>query len=357
MLIATKRAARRALYLRDLIRSEHRNIKSIPVPLARRAVLWRRGFLGDADLLYDFSRNDWRLYLSDYAYYLKTPFINFGRKSVFLNDKLFFYYLMKGISALTPALYGVVEGQKVAWIDAPPSPAGSDALRVRGLLEQGHEIVLKPLNGGNGDGISFLSLDEGSIRVNGEQSDEARVGELLTPGTLISERVGQADYAARISESAINTLRVVTMWDYARDGPFIAFAVHRFGTARSAPVDNWGRGGLSALVDVETGELGPAAAAPYSGRLERHAAHPDSGAPIEGTVIPSWPKVKQEVLRMARSLPHLAYVGWDLVAGDDGPCIIEGNAYPNVHVIQVHRPLLADDRVRDFYRHHGVISG
>jgi hypothetical protein len=45
------------------------------------------------------------------------------------------------------------------------------------------------------------------------------------------------------------------------------------------------------------------------------------------------------------------------VVTEDGFRILEGNKYPDVHILQVHRPLLADDRIRAFYRRHGVIGG
>jgi hypothetical protein len=47
-------------------------------------------------------------------------------------------------------------------------------------------------------------------------------------------------------------------------------------------------------------------------------------------------------------------VGWDVMVTDDGFQVIEGNKFSDVQVLQVHRPLPDDRRVRDFYR-HGII--
>ena len=173
---------------------------------------------------------------------------------------------------------------------------------------------------------------------------------------LIQERVRQGDYAVRIFPDATNTLRVLTMWDYARDEPFIAAAVHRFGTRRSLPVDNWSRGGLNVDVDAATGELGRAVTFPDGGRLEWRTHHPDTDAPVSGTVVPHWSSMVEELLRVSRALPRLRYVGWDVLVGDDGLHLIEGNSYPELGVHQVHAPLLSDHRARAFYRRHGVVA-
>jgi len=35
--------------------------------------------------------------------------------------------------------------------------------------------------------------------------------------------------------------------------------------------------------------------------------------------------------------------------------VIEGNAFSDTDLLQTHEPLLADDRVRRFFEHHGVV--
>ncbi len=100
--------------------------------------------------------------------------------------------------------------------------------------------------------------------------------------------------------------------------PFIAFAVHKFGTRDSYPVDNWRWGGITALVDLETGEIGTPISYSGSGVYGRYECHPDSGAPIMGVRIPKWKERMDEILCLAKSLPFLRYVGWDVAIGDDG---------------------------------------
>jgi hypothetical protein len=86
-----------------------------------------------------------------------------------------------------------------------------------------------------------------------------------------------------------------------------------------------------------------------------HATHPDTGTPIEGAVVSGWPAVRDGIVALATRLPFLPYVGWDVVVTDEGYQVIEGNRRPDVNLLQVHRPLLADPRVRRFYERHGVL--
>ncbi len=336
----------------SLVNKERDAMKAMHVPWHRRVRLWRHGFLGESDVLYGLASNDRRLYVSDYARYVRSPMINFGGGNPVLNDKLIFYYAMLNLAAPVPAVYAIVD-RGLTWVDPPPGFDTSNG--VMGLLRSGQEIVLKPVDGGMGRGVHVISLDGGTMRVDDREVDEAFILEALRPGMLIQQRVRQGDYATRIFPASTNTIRVLTMWDYAREEPFISHAVHRFGTTRSFPVDNWSRGGLNVAVDVETGELGHGVTFPHSGRLEWRTHHPDTDAPVTGTFIPHWDSLVEEVLRISRTLPRLRYVGWDVLVGDEGFHLIEGNSYPELGVHQVHKPLLSDSRVRAFYQRNGVV--
>jgi hypothetical protein len=320
------------------------------MPLHRRVGLWRRGFTSESGALYDLSGDRHALYLNDLAHALHTPLIN-GVSNPTLNDKVLFFHTMRSLGAPTPAVFALVGREHVSWFDEDEAQAGGDVLA---LLEREGELVLKPADGGRGRGIHFLAREGGRLLVDGEERDAQALQALLVPGTLVCERVHQGAWGHAVFPDAVNTIRAITMWDVERHEPFVALAAHRFGTRRSAPVDNLSQGGLMAGIDVGTGELAVAMSTPYASRAARYPRHPDTGAAIEGAVVPRWSEVRDELLAVARRLAHIPYIGWDVLIGDESFWIIEGNNHSDA-IFQVFSPLLADGRVRRFYERHGVV--
>ncbi len=345
-----KRRTSQVLRLRDLARREAHALGSVDMPLHRRVALWRRGFTSESGALYDLSDGRHALYLNDLAHALHTPLIN-GVSNPTLNDKVLFFHTMVSLGAPTPAVFALVGRERTSWFDGAQAQAGGDVLA---LLAREGELVLKPADGGRGRGIHFVALEDARITVDGEERDEAAVRALLVPGTLVCERVRQSAWADAVFPGSVNTIRAITMWDEERHEPFVALAAHRFGTRRSAPVDNLSQGGLMAGIDVATGTLAVAMSTPYASRAGRFPRHPDTGAPIEGTVVPRWPQVRDELLAVTARLAHIPYIGWDVLIGDEGFWIIEGNNHSDA-IFQVFAPLLADRRVRRFYERHGVV--
>jgi len=162
--------------------------------------------------------------------------------------------------------------------------------------------------------------------------------------------------AQEIFPDAANTVRILTFWDYERNKPYIADAIHRFGTEKSAPVDNFGSGGLSVGIDLDTGELRRGATKPTSAMMEWHSKHPNTGNLIEGVEIPNWNHLCSSICEIAQQFSEVPMVGWDILVTDGGFVVLEGNAKdPDFKMMQMHRPLLRDERNRKFLRHHGVV--
>jgi Sugar-transfer associated ATP-grasp len=314
----------------------------------RRAQLLKRGFLPPKHALFELDVHDWREYLSDRERE-RTRSID-GPLAILLGDKVAFSLLMERLGAPVAAVEAVVIQGRAIPFD------GEEAGWLRRRLADGDALVLKPARGGGGHGILLLRGGPDGPTLNGEalswEALEARIAEL--DDVVATPHVRQAAYAARIHPPTTNTMRVLTMLD--REGaPFVAAATHRFGTARSTPVDNCGRGGLSVELDPETGRLGPAAVFPDSGigRLRWVTHHPDTGEAIDGVTVPGWARIRDGILELAARTRFLPYVGWDVVATDGGHVVLEGNHYSAAE-LQVHQGLLRDPRVRDFYRRHGI---
>lgn len=349
------RALRAALpypnqYRLDLLRTEWAKGRTVPLAARNRLRMLRRGFTSPCYHLYGFDeRPNYSAYVSEFQKMAYTGHVNGPRREL-LDDKLAFHEAVRdrGFGDRLPTLYGVLRGGRAA-----VERAGVDAIdadRVLELLDGGRPLVLKAASGAGGDGVYVCRPREEGYDVNGTPVGAAEMRRLASSlgGHLVTECAEQAPYAAAVYPDAPNTVRALTM--HPGDEPFLADAVHRFGVDRSGGVDNWSRGGLSASIDRATGALGPTTQFPYDGALRWFDAHPETGTGIAGRRVPGWDRIRDDLLEVADAFPDLPYVGWDLLVTAPGEFVlIEGNNQPDVDVHQVHGPLLADERIRDFY--------
>lgn len=337
------------------LRTEFENVRRFDVPWRRRLWLYRHGFLSSKDAIWDLSAATVDDYLSDVDYRalgrLGGPYVNT------LSNKLLFHLLVSQTHAeLVPTVYALLREGEVLRTRQFDGLASVDELVDRLATEP---LVVKPVTAEKADGIRMVDGSTGQLRLDGRELDRRELLDSLTTDRdlLVMERVEHGAYADSIFPDATNTIRLLTMIDPESGEPFIAAAAHRFGTDASAPVDNWVAGGLSARIDVETGDLGravwqPAETATWSD------THPDTGAEIAGTAVPEWDRIVSQVLDLASTYGWLwPHVGWDIVVQDeDGSiAVLEGELMSGGTDLQAHGPLLADERVRRFYRENGVL--
>lgn len=355
---------------------ELRTGRSVSAPLGRRLWLWRRGFTSRFDALFDVTEDNYHRLISDYQEGL-THSINEPWKSE-MDNKLTAHLLLLPFEERLPTLFGVLDGGEARRYPAYaggrfPTALGAESVDgferydapsyVRSLLRAQDAVVLKPLLGSGGRGVYVVETDEESdgYRVNGSTYEAADLGALVggLDAYAVTERVDQSAFMADLFPDSANTIRVVTMWDYEADEPFVAWAHARIGTPASAPLDNISQGGLQAGLDVDTGELLYAAditdkRSPVG--VEWYDSHPSTDTPIVGRSVPRWSEIADELARVAEGVPQFPYVGWDVLPTGDGDFkILELNSSPGMINTQVRSRVLDDPRARRFYEHHGVL--
>jgi hypothetical protein len=334
------------------VRFLHRDLKSAQrgaLPWRRRAWLLSHGFLSESDSLYHLEKNDPRDYVSDYARFHRA---NLNRWPHLFNDKLCFYWLLRDLGFPTPRIFATVEKGRAVGLGPH-----ADAPDLETILRRVGMCVLKLRDGTNGRGVTFVeALPDGMFRVNGAiQNTEALRQRIGDASMLVSERMTQHEYAARIAPGSVNTFRLMTFTDADTGEAFVGRAVHRFGTKRSGVVDNASVGGLCAHIDIATGTIGEAEGVRSIYGDARLRTHPDTGIAFVGVEIPRWREVIDTVTRLANRLPENPYIGWDVLITPESFTIIEGNATPDVNLVQVHGPLLTDPRIRRFYERYNVV--
>jgi len=344
----------------DLSLREVKNWRTVSLPLPKRVALWSRGFLSESGQLYDFANTSKaELFLTDFERFSFTRQINKEYRWITANKLLTWICLQSYSRRIVPVFVAYDRG-RVLFRHHEFLPTCDKLGIVDALRRLPGPLVVKPLTGSGGVGVHFYEFRDGVDYVDGAMRTDGRLLQQLNEKQqfIVCPRIEQAEYARNIFPGAINTIRLLTMYDDEQGAAFLACAVHRFGTKMSAPVDNWGKGGLSVAIDTASGVMGSGrrfafdrASSPW------HSAHPETGIAIEGVPVPGWATVKDEILQLASAVPFLPYVGWDVVLADDGLWILEANTRTDVNLLQVHGPLLTDPRIVGFYRRHGVLHG
>lgn len=342
--------------LREVFSREAENFRRFDVPLTRRLWLYRHQFTSSRDAIYDLSKENVKEYLTDLQN-VRARGINAPNGEALRNTMVFYQILSGKDSSLVPTQYAILPGD--GSVSAVPGGDIETLSELESKVES-EPVIVKPLLNSGGVGVHLLEHSEGRFLFDGEPISRSELSEICTSirPSIVEERVDQAAYARRIHPDSANTIRILTMVDPDTRRPFIAAAAHRFGSTDSGVVDNWSSGGMSAKIDVETGELSEAVVSTFSDFYGRSPTHPETGTRISGTSIPRWNTIRDEVLDIAAEYRGLwSYVGWDVIVTDDcgGFVLIEGNDWPGIRVHQAHEPLLADDRVRRFYESHGVV--
>lgn len=218
------------------------------------------------------------------------------------------------------------------------SMIGRDWLDVNNIDEyhfckffQKHSFVfVKDINGYCGKGISKYesSKCDAHVLFKSLTHDERTHYILEEPITQIME-------LSEFHPWSINTIRIVTLFDDTNDKVHIMAARFRIGNEYNN-IDNFHAHGLCANIDVNTGIIYSAG---YDKLGRRYVLHPITQKQIVGFKIPYWDECKEFVSKIAKFVPEVRYVGWDIVIQDNGRfTLIEGNDNADHDIQQMFAP-------------------
>jgi len=306
-----------------------------------------RGFLADQWMLYDFDHNDKNEYLSEFDWY-RSRYRNEPFDFLF-NNKIAATELLKQYVRV-PEIY-MIKNKGYLYTFTSEEISYESAIN---LLKEKKKLFIKPYGAGKGTGVNILIYNSGKLYVD---KDEYTSEELINflknrDNWLICESMEQHDYANKLYDKTVNTIRLITLRDIETHKFKIFFAVQRLGTSETIPVDNGSRGGLVSKIDLDTGILSEARCLH---NRNVYKVHPDSKAPIEGSKIPNWDNIKKEILDLANKMPYMHFIAWDILITDEGMCIIEVNTSSGVNIIQLWGGQ-RNNELGDFYRYHKVIK-
>jgi hypothetical protein len=322
-----------------------------------RKCIWAlsKGFLPESIVHYsDFKRYPRNEYINDWQTYTKAIRINSGYNEI-MNNKLMFYDMMHP-TGKTPQVYGYIAKNGIVLFDKK----NPDMDELIALLKDKKSLFFKRFEGGSGEGIFKAEYRDGEFWINRDKYCAIKLKEHLKAysGVLIMECLyNSADYAVKIFPKTLNTVKILTMINPKNNKAFIAGAFQRFGTESSYPLDNMSTGGVSCLVNLETGRLETSYVYdPITDSEQPVENHPNTDEKILGITLPNWEKIKGEILEIANRYSYLKYVAWDIALTKDSFIIIEGNANSETWGFQLGMPLLRNPKVKDFYLYYGVLK-
>ena len=189
-----------------------------------------------------------------------------------------------------------------------------DSEAVEMFISKHNSFIMKPLYDACGHGIHIVKEESKLAAKN-------RMISILQSGNsayIVEELIDQVPEMAELHPESVNTVRIPTFnikGDIEVVRPFL-----RSGCGKSV-VDNAGSGGVFALIDPKTGVTYAAADEHNRSFIE----HPDSHKLLVGFQVPKWNEAVGMVKELARVLPDVKYVGWDLALTKKGWVLVEGN--------------------------------
>lgn len=173
----------------------------------------------------------------------------------------------------------------------------------------------KPLAGSYGVNSSLIKIDT--------QTDLKKTfDDLINIGPyVLEEPIKQCQEMASLNPDSVNTLRLATL--LTGDKVDFLFSYVRCGR-KGVSVDNSGAGGFLASVDLETGVVFTDGYAKGGSFVKTHY---DSGVIFKGFKVPRFEEAKALACDLAKRLPSVRYVGWDLAITDDGVVVVEANSF------------------------------
>lgn len=190
------------------------------------------------------------------------------------------------------------------------------------FLKNNKKIMYKPVSG-------LAGTDVKKIITKDIKDIDSFYDEIIEKKILLEGFVKQHKEIDKFARESCNTIRVMTFGYNGKSR--IMCAIMRFGNGE-ADVDNFHKGGMACLVDVETGTLVGDA---INKNVEHFKKHPMSGLKFDGFKIPNWDIVKKTVLEAALVSDKIHVVGWDVAVTDKGCTFIEGNRRPGFDLVQV----------------------
>lgn len=193
---------------------------------------------------------------------------------------------------------------------------------IKAFVENHDKVVVKPLDGMKGHGISLL-----------DDKTKETVSEFVGQKILLEECI-ERHSALILNSKSVNTIRLITIKDSKGKVHFLKAGL-RCGVGDSF-VDNLSTGGVAYPVNIEHGRIEePGVGGSYTaGSQDFVYYHPGTETFMLGYEIPFWKETLELAEKSAAMLENIRFVGWDIAITPDGPVLVEGNSRPGPSIME-----------------------
>lgn len=298
-----------------------------------RKFCFKHGFSIDDYFTYCLDKNNYRNYIPTIDSFLPRN-INDSRLMIVSDNKILFEFLMKDYFNVS---------QNIAYIDNfgiirllhKTSESLIDILKK-------DEYICKPCSGYDGANIYKICFKNSTFLLNDNVVDENSLLEYLSSfhNFLIQKFIKQHQYAHDIYPESLNTIRIISAFTENKQEHEIICALHRFGSTLSKPADNFSKGGLSSLIDIDTGKLGKITGKTLFDNCGNRlflSEHPDTGKKVEGVVVPFWNEIKNKIISFSHHIGFFKFIAWDITIGANNEIyVVETNMKSSLDLFQIH---------------------
>lgn len=264
---------------------------------------------GGTDLLYHRvytarSGRFFKEYIPDDIYFGHIePYYSDRLTSKYLDNKCLYYCFFSNVRQ--PGLIAMRVGKY--WLDSEFRLIGKDKL-MDIIANNERFVVKKATDSEGGYGVEFLE--------GGERTDDfRRFIDKNKTDIVVQEEVRQHPAYARLNESSVNTLRLMSL--LTKDGVKVLAGAVRIGT-KGSRVDNLCHGGVFCGID-NSGRLTETGLLDDGSVIKKHPDHDYSFSDI---TLPYYDKARELVEKAHGIMGHCRLASWDIAIDEGGDAVL-----------------------------------
>jgi len=274
--------------------------------------------------LWEIEKSEWKYYYgSNYQTYQMSKLLATVQPweyVIIFHDKAVCDILCKGIGVNLPKMYGMI------------SPDQNYKEIIKSWFQNFaiDSLIIKPLKGAQGLGIVLAIKINDNIFIKSKSGlTPLQVFDLSEP-SIAQELIKQDRRMSVFSSSAVNSLRVVTM--YTKSESIIILSAAMLCGVNDSYISNWSAGGVIVGIDSETGQLKKYA---YDKKGNKYDKHPTSKEKFQDFIIPQWKSVIEVAKKIQKAMPCYRILGMDIALQENGePIVIEINDNPDLLMME-----------------------